>query len=556
MASKNNTRKIDQDTQVAAINREREEELTQEGARTLNLPYVDLRMSGIHYETLALVKEKEARRAKLAVIQKKGRELHVAVENPQNPETIEILEKLKKEYDIIVAMASRSSLEEVWGRYPKGGAEGRQITGAIKIASQELEGFQAYIKSKTDLQAALNARTETNASQVFEVIMGGALRMKASDVHIEPREGGATIRMRIDGILYGVARIDEHLYALVLSRIKLLSSLKLNIHDAPQEGRFSIELEERTIEMRTSILPNEYGEEIALRILDPQFLLSLKELGVRPDLEKSIEERLGVPEGLILTTGPTGSGKTTTLYAFINFLKSTKIKIVTIEDPIEYHLGGISQTQIALNEEYTFARGLRAILRQDPDVVLISELRDVEAAEAALGAALAGRRVLSTLHTNDAAGAVPRLIDMGIGPTTIASALSIIIAQRLVRRLCPVCRVGHPGEKNYEKISSALEGLPSSFKIPKFSAKTKIYQTKKGGCSQCNNTGYQGRIGVFEVIVSDKEIRKKISEGPTEDEFKNFVVRGGMITMKQDALLKVLEGVTSMEEVGRVLGKL
>lgn len=550
----NNIPETDPKNQIEAINRKREEEITSEKAQTLKIPYLDLRMVGVQYDALTLVDETSARKARLAVIQKKGEEAQVAIENPENPETKKILESLRGKYEIKMVLVSRSSLEKVWEHYPHQETSTKKIAGSI-VGSVALTDFKKNIQTKSDLHEALDRIGEKNASEVFGVIMGAALHMTASDIHIEPNDKGAVIRMRLDGILDEVAHVDKHLYGLLLSRIKLLSRLKLNIHDAPQEGRFSILLEKRKVEIRSSILPSEYGEDIALRILDPQSLLSLQELGMRSHLEKKVKERLMVPEGLIMTTGPTGSGKTTTLYAFINFLKTEEIKIITIEDPVEYHIEGIAQTQINLDEEYTFETGLRAILRQDPDIVLISELRDARATEAALHAALAGRRVLTTLHANDASGAIPRLIDMGIDPATIASGISAVIAQRLVRKLCTSCRVESTlGEEKYKKLSLIFKNFSDSA-APTLSPESRLYKARENGCPRCSESGYKGRIGVFEVMVTDKEVREKITNDPSEDELRDFVMKKGMISIQQDALLRVLEGITSIEEVERILGK-
>lgn len=543
------------ENQIKAINRKREEEITSEKAQALKIPYLDLRVVGVQYDALALVNEDMARKARLAVIQKKGEKAQVAIENPENSETKKILESLEEKYEIKTVIVSRSSMEEVWEHYPRRKISTQKITGSIDVGGNALTDVNNNIQTKSDLREALGRIGEKNASEVFEIIMGAVLHMAASDVHIEPDDKGAVIRIRLDGILDEVAHIEKRLYSLLLSRVKLLSRLKLNIHDSPQEGRFSILLKKREVEIRSSILPSEYGEDIALRILDPQSLLSLQELGMRAHLEKQIKERLMVPEGLIMTTGPTGSGKTTTLYAFINFLKTEEIKIITIEDPVEYHIKGIAQTQINLDEEYTFETGLRAILRQDPDIVLISELRDARAAEAALHAALAGRRVLTTLHANDAAGAIPRLIDMGIDPATIASGISAVIAQRLVRKLCTSCRVESTlGEEKYKKLSLIFKNFPDSA-APTLSPESRLYRAKEGGCSKCSESGYKGRIGVFEVMVTDKEVRKKITNDPSEDELRDFIMKKGMISIQQDALLRVLEGITSIEEVERILGK-
>ena len=427
----------------------------------------------------------------------------------------------------------------------------QEISGSMQILESTVESFQKKIKGIDDIQRVLLGLESINASQVFEAVLSAALNLGASDVHIEPQEENTALRMRVDGVLRDAAVINGHLYKLILSRIKLLSGLKLNIHDSPQEGRFSVRLAGRDIEMRTSVLPSEYGEDIALRVLDPRFLLSLEELGMRRALQVRMDEELKNPQGLVLVTGPTGSGKTTTLYAFVQKLARGDIKIVTIEDPIEYHIEGVAQTQVDPDKGYTFEAGLRAILRQDPDVILVGELRERVSAEAALGAALAGKKVLATLHTQDAAGAVPRMGALGVNETAIASGLSAVISQRLVRSLCKEC-----GKERIltEKEVKRFREILGNTEVSQISTRTKIY-TAGVGCKACLG-GYLGRIGIFEDIFFDKDLREVVKQRPTDDEIRDAAQKKGMSTMRQDAVLKILDGITTLEEAERVLGKL
>ena len=308
------------------------------------------------------------------------------------------------------------------------------------------------------------------------------------------------------------------------------------------------------IEVRVSILPSEYGETIVMRLLDPREIKGgLNDLGIRPDLLEMLKNQLDKPTGAILTTGPTGSGKTTTLYAFIRYLNSPGSKIITIEDPIEYHITGISQTQVEPKKGYTFANGLRAIVRQDPDIILVGEIRDSETASIALQAALTGHLVLSTIHTNDAAGTIPRLIDIGITPQVIAPAIRIAMAQRLIRKLCPKCKKSRlTSSEELEKISAELTPLSKRFKLPALDKNLNIYEVV--GCAACNNTGYQGRIGVFEAFNITNEMEKLILSSPPISAMQELAVKEGMVTMKQDAYLKLLEGITSPDEITRILG--
>lgn len=410
------------------------------------------------------------------------------------------------------------------------------------------------ITSRSQVQPALDALGEQNASNVFDVVMGAALALGASDVHIDATDQGAAVRMRIDGILYDVASLNEHLERLILSRAKLVSGLTINVQNIPQEGRFTLQQPDRNVEVRVSTLPSQFGEDIALRLLDPRSLLSLEQLGMRSDLQQLLQKQLAKPLGLILVTGPTGSGKTTTLYACLRYLHDTSVKVVTIEDPIEYHLEGISQSQIDEEAGYNFAEGLKAILRQDPDIVMLSELRERESADAALQASLAGRRVLSTLHTNDAAGAVPRLMDMGADAEVIASGLSAALAQRLLRRLCEKCRVSVQLAPEQHALFSSLTASVSQEARSFAEYPATVWTASENGCEACSETGYKGRIGVFEIFVNDDSLQELIMSRPAEEELRDKLIERGMSTMVQDALIRVAQGVTSLSEINRVLG--
>jgi type II secretory ATPase GspE/PulE/Tfp pilus assembly ATPase PilB-like protein len=376
--------------------------------------------------------------------------------------------------------------------------------------------------------------------------------LEASDIHIEPREEQAKTRIRIDGLLQDVINFDLKIYEGFLNRIKLLSGMKLNITDRPQDGRFSILINDLIIEIRSSTIPAEYGESIVLRILNPKSLIDMEALGLREDLLNIFKKEIKKPNGMIIVTGPTGSGKTTTLYAFLRKVQKPEIKIITIEDPIEYHLAGISQTQVDPRSGYDFANGLKSIMRQDPDVILVGEIRDLETASIALQAALTGHLVFTTLHTNDAAGTVARLQALGEKPVNIAPAINMAIAQRLVRKVCQKCvEFRKPSNQFLEKIKKELENLPPQVKIPEI-GRLKIPKIK--GCQNCNFTGYRGRIGIFEAFLVDDEMEKFILTSPSIAELREKAIKKGMVTMYQDGLIKVLDGVTTIEEVERVTG--
>jgi type II secretory ATPase GspE/PulE/Tfp pilus assembly ATPase PilB-like protein len=364
------------------------------------------------------------------------------------------------------------------------------------------------------------------------------------------------IRFRLDGLLHDVFRgIPLRNYRGLVSRIKLLSGMKINISGEPQDGRFSIEIGEKEIEMRASIIPSEFGETIVMRVLDPESAsVGLGELGLRLDDAMIVEKNLLKPNGLILNTGPTGSGKTTTLYAFLRKLNDPESKIITIEDPIEYRIEGIEQTQVDPSAKYTFAKGLRAIVRQDPDVILVGEIRDAETADIAMQAALTGHLVLSTLHTNDAVGAVPRLVNLGVKPQTIGPALSLVIAQRLVRKLCPSCKSSLDTPPDLKKkIESFLKKLPTRVDRKKY-ANPVLFKPK--GCVQCNNIGYKGRVGVFEFLETGSSFEEAILKEVSENVLKKIAEESGMVSMQEDGILKSLEGITDFEEVERVTGSI
>src|SRR3989344_8419892 len=366
----------------------------------------------------------------------------------------------------------------------------KKILGSITITPEIIEDIKKSVKHLVDFKKEINVYIDQNTTNLLDIILFGAIHLGASDVHLEPEEKKVRLRVRIDGILHDSVFFEPAIYHNLLSRLKLVSKIKLNITDKPQDGRFTIAVEDLLIEIRTTSLPAEHGESIVKRILNPKNLIGLEALGLRKDLYQVFLKEIQKPNGMIIITGPTGSGKTTSLYAFLMKLQNREIKIITIEDPIEYHLEGVSQTQVAPEKGYSFSEGLRSIVRQDPDVILVGEVRDLETATIALQSALTGHLVLSTLHTNDAAGTIPRLIDLGEDPSSIASALKMTIAQRLVRRPCPQCSaMVKPSADELSEIKKGLHGLPKNIEIPKDLDKIKITKAKEGGCAFCNLIG-------------------------------------------------------------------
>lgn len=431
--------------------------------------------------------------------------------------------------------------------------ETKKLLGSVTISSKIIKEIEDQIKDIGGFKNKIEEHITENITELLDVILYGAIVLDTSDIHIEPQEEEARLRIRLDGILQDVVFFDHASYNHLLSRLKLLSKLKLNIKDKPQDGRFTIEVKETLIEIRTSSLPAEYGESIVMRILNPKSLISLEDLGLREDLYKTFQQEIEKPNGMIIVTGPTGSGKTTTLYAFLKKIQDPEIKIITIEDPIEYHIKGISQTQVAPEKGYDFSDGLRSIVRQDPDVILVGEIRDLETAKIALQSALTGHLVLSTLHTNDAAGTIPRLIDLGVDASSIASGLKMAVAQRLIRKVCKKCSLAvNPTEDELSKIKNGLKNLPQKIKIPALE-KIKIIKPKEGGCPACNFIGYKGRQGLFEAFLVDSEMEKFILTNPPVSSVRDLAIKKGMITMYQSGLINVVLGITTLDEVTRVV---
>ncbi|HUY69701.1 MAG TPA: GspE/PulE family protein [Candidatus Tyrphobacter sp.] len=398
-----------------------------------------------------------------------------------------------------------------------------------------------------------NRSDKDSTTSLLSLIFSLAAGLRASDVHFEPAAERVRLRFRSDGILYDIAFIPRADYALIVSRIKLISGLKLNVSDSPQDGRFSMEKGSGgQIDARVSVIPSEYGETAVIRLLDPAVTdLNLTDIGLRPDELALTKEILKKPNGMILVTGPTGSGKTTTLYAFLKRVKNPGLKIITIEDPIEYRLEGIEQTQVDSSGKYDFNNGLASILRQDPDVILVGEIRDKETAEIALQASLTGHLVFSTLHTNNAPGAITRLIDLEINPSTIGPALNLVIAQRLVRKLCPDCRKRiEPAEADQVKIKDLVASLPQSVKAG-LGEDVNLYEPV--GCSKCEG-GFRGRLGIFEFLVLDGDFQGLIKKEATEGEIRKLALEKGMIEMQNDGIIKALQGLTSLSEVERETG--
>ncbi|GMQ95526.1 MAG: type IV-A pilus assembly ATPase PilB [Patescibacteria group bacterium] len=548
-----------QKKQLKELREQEEEKLIKILSTKYGIPYIDLSSAAISNAALSIVKEEDARKSLLGVFSIAGKKIDVAIFSPNDSKTAVVLKALEERgYKISLYMASHASLSRIWARYKDISLTKGTKAGVLDISGGNLSAMSEKFNTKEDIRAAiedaLSSKDAHWVSRVFEVILGGAIAIGASDVHLEPAEEEVGLRYRLDGVLQNIASIDHKTYHLLISRIKLLSGLKLNITADTQDGRFSIKIKDADIEIRTSVLPGPYGETVVLRILNPEAIsVSLGELGIEARLLSIIMKELKKPNGMILTTGPTGSGKTTSLYAFLKKVYSPEIKIITIEDPIEYHLKGITQTQVDKKSNYTFLNGLRAALRQDPDIIMVGEIRDGETAEIAVNSALTGHLVLSTLHTNNAAGTIPRLIDLGINPKVLSSALNISIAQRLIRKLCTYCKnEDDPTEEEMRIIKKVLGDIKAKRDDEEFSFDP-IKVGRPVGCKKCSDTGYKGRIGLYEAILMDENLEKIMTENPNERDVKDATQGQGIFDMREDGIIKVLKGITSMEELGRVI---
>jgi type II secretory ATPase GspE/PulE/Tfp pilus assembly ATPase PilB-like protein len=552
-------KKSEVEEKLKELAREAEEREAGRRAKKAGVLYLDAKTAPINIEALALLPEEMALKAKAAVVEtnEQKAEATLAVVDPEEPaikEAIQLLES--KKYKPLIFCVSLSGLKHILNFYKYVPKEQEKITGAIKVEEERLIGLQKTLTSLEDVKGALQVANEENvyAGELLEIILAGALANRASDIHLEPEENSIKLRLRIDGLLHDVfSELKKNAYLYLLSRIKLLSELKLNVHDEPQDGRFSVKLPHKEGEVRVAVAPAEFGEVVVMRLLDPEAInLSLADLGLREDDLEIIEAELKKPNGMILNTGPTGSGKTTTLYAFLKHKKVPELKIITIEDPIEYQLPDIEQTQVDEEAGYTFRDGLKSLMRQDPDVILVGEIRDKETAGIAIQAALTGHLVFSTVHANEAAGVIPRLLDLEVRASSIGPALNLIIAQRLVRRLCENCKT--PEKINPElkqKIEKFLSGLPKRLSREGYK-EIKIYKAK--GCEKCNNFGYGGRIGIYELALIGPEMEDLINKETNEAKLHEHAIRRGMITMQQDGILKTITGITAFEEVELITG--
>ncbi len=552
-----------EEKELAELRKTEEEDLIMMLAKTkYQLPYINLSTISIESDALRAIAKDEAIAEGVAPFKILGKQIQVAVHSPQ-PDRMERLQKILTNggYLPTFYMASLASLQKVWERYDELSYASEARTGSIEISGSVVAEIGQKIKTLKDIQTIIKeaekGRVHTT-SHILEIILGGAIAIDASDIHFEPEEHTVRLRYRLDGILQEVTTLSHEIHRFLNSRIKLLSGVKISSHSTAQDGRFSIFLNTDEINIRVSLIPGAYGESIVMRLLNPKSIrVKLEDMGIDKKMYELFIREIKKPNGMILLTGPTGSGKTTTLYAFLQKIYSSEIKIITIEDPVEYHLPGITQTQTDEDKGYTFLNGLRSALRQDPDVIMVGEIRDSETAKIAVESALTGHMVFSTLHTNNSAGVIPRLIDLDVNPKILVTALSLSIAQRLVRKLCKACKKEKETTEEEKKVvMQTIEEAKKNNKDLKdygvdISGGIKLFSPV--GCIECNNTGYKGRIGIFEAIQNDESIETIIPKNPSEREIKEIASKQGILNMKEDGIVKVLTGITSFEEVASVV---
>lgn len=543
--------------QLKKQKKESEEEVASLLAKEVGLPYLDLNIFPTDQENVAFIEKERCLDLKIAVIRKAGKFLRIGILNPNDPEVKEFLRFLEKDRGVTVEpyVVSLSSLKRAWLNYDRIKKLEFIDMNNLNLQDGDLVSFDKDLKNLFELEKKIKGLPTT---RLLGMIMAGAIRIGASDVHFEPeKDDSVKLRYRIDGVLQTIAEIPSYSYNSMLSRIKMMSGMMINVREISQDGRFSIKTKDgkKNTDVRVSVLPGNFGESVVMRILSSDMgQLQLEGCGLEGEALERLLKESEKKQGMLINSGPTGSGKTTTLYSIINKLNTPGKKIVTIEDPVEYQIKGIVQTQVEKDKGYTFANGLRAIVRQDPDVILVGEIRDEETAEIAVHSALTGHLVLTTIHANTSVGVISRLIDLGIKPSLIASSLNVLIAQRLVRKLCPDCKEEYvPARETVDVLKRMLSIISpkSKVKIPK-----KIeFLWRSKGCPKCRGLGYRGRIGVFEILNLNDEMREKIENRVDEGEILKSALEGGMVTMEQDGILKSLKGETSLEELQRVLGK-
>ena len=516
-----------------------EKDLAKAKAESIGVAYFEPEEQPISPEVLSYIPEDVAKRFAVIPIAKNKDTLSVAMIDPLDLQVLEFIEKKSglaiKPY-LATAKAINKAISE---QYTRGLSS--EVTAALKEATGG--AGKTYLQN-VEATAVLG---EAPVARIVSTLLEYGIKVRASDIHIEPLENETRVRYRIDGILHEKLILPRKIHDAIVSRIKILGSMKIDEKRVPQDARFNFKVGQEELDLRLSTLPTAHGEKVVMRLLKKTGgVPSLAELGLRGKALTNLQENIARPHGIILITGPTGSGKTTTLYSILSKLNSTKVNIITLEDPIEYEIPGVNQVQVNPQAGLTFASGLRSFLRQDPNIIMVGEIRDSETTELAIQAALTGHLVFSTLHTNNASGALPRLLDMHAEPYLIASTVTCVVGQRVVRTICPSCKVSKPASREIlDQMKKVLDDI-YDFEKKKF----EVYFGK--GCSECNNTAYLGRVGIFEVLVVSDKVSKMILTRQPAGDIERQTVSEGMITMKQDGFMKVIEGLTTIEEVLRV----
>lgn len=529
-------------------------------AQAIGVGYINLKGFPIGPETLSSIPREQAEALKVICFLNTETEIRVGALNPEDAQVKELVYQLGERHhaDARVYAISQESFTHAVKLYDAL-PQVRALETGVKITEADLERFKKELENLKVLEQKIR---EASISDLVTLIIAGSINARSSDIHIEAEEKQVALRYRIDGVLRQVASIPKELWPRLISRMKLLSGLKINVADVPQDGRFTIALTKDKIDVRVSTLPTAWGESVVMRLLMSSVAgLQFDQLGIRGRANEQLKTQVERPNGMIITTGPTGSGKSTTLYAVLNKLNDPETKIITLEDPVEFKIAGVNQSQIDPSREYTFAKGLRAILRQDPDVVMVGEIRDLETAEVAIQAALTGHLMLSTIHTNSAAGAIPRFLSMGVKPFLLAPALNAVIGQRLVRKVHEDCKTKDQlAPELLERVKTVVASLPEDERKARpqlFSPSSEGEREGVGlkfwkgkGCDGCNDTGYRGRMGIYEVFAMSKEIETIIlGANVSEYQMQEIAVKQGMVTMVQDGILKALDGITTVEEV-------
>lgn len=534
-----------------------EKVVTKAQAQLMNVSFVDLAQFKINEDAVKMVKKELAQRYNLIAVQKLGQRLFVAMKDPTNVIALDDI-KLVTGMQVVAALATASDIEEAITRYypddAEAPAEQQQVAGPLMSGNNPLDEAQRGIKELAGLgdnadlvESAASVTDEAQSGPIIRVvnaIIQQAIKDGASDIHVEPGSRHTRVRYRIDGVLHEIMQLPKYIQPPLLSRIKIMAEMNIAERRIPQDGRIGITYAGKDYDLRVSVLPTVFGEKAVMRILDKSsVMIGLNKLGFYPEVLARLETLIVQPNGMLLSTGPTGSGKTTTQYSILNKINSVEKNIITVEDPVEYQLAGISQVAVNRKAGLTFASALRSFLRQDPDIIMVGEIRDLETAETAIEASLTGHLVLSTLHTNDASQAVTRLVDMGVEPFLISASLVGVLAQRLARKVCSNCKAPYTPPPE----AVARLGIKPDPDAPPIT----FYRGR--GCDNCRHTGYKGRTGIHELMVVNDEINDLVVRRAPVSEVREAARAGGMKLLREDGMMKVVEGITTVEEVLRVV---